>query len=362
VSTTKRSRADAVTDWLTGTVGRKGHRTFRVRLLVQIGFALTCVLIGYQLSRFYQAAKAGAVPLPYRPPGVEGFLPISGLMGALDWIYQGTLNRIHPAATIIVLLVLLSALLLRKSFCSWICPVGLVSEWLARLGRKFWRRNFRPWRWIDRPLQSLKYLLLAFFVWAIVTMSAAELQAFIQSPYNRVADIKMGLFFVNLGVVGVTVMLALVVGSVLVQGLWCRYLCPYGALLGLFSWMSPVRIERQSEPCIDCGLCDQACMARLPISRLQVVRSVECTGCVDCLAVCPASDALELRARGRRLSVPAYAAAVVLLFLVGYTTARFTGQWDNDISQAEYVERIQEIDDPDYGHPGGDGTVSADNR
>jgi len=362
VSTTKRSRADAVTDWLTGTVGRKGHRTFRVRLLVQIGFALTCVLIGYQLSRFYQAAKAGAVPLPYRPPGVEGFLPISGLMGALDWIYQGTLNRIHPAATIIVLLVLLSALLLRKSFCSWICPVGLVSEWLARLGRKFWRRNFRPWRWIDRPLQSLKYLLLAFFVWAIVTMSAAELQAFIQSPYNRVADIKMGLFFVNLGVVGVTVMLALVVGSILVQGLWCRYLCPYGALLGLFSWMSPVRIERQSEPCIDCGLCDQACMARLPISRLQVVRSVECTGCVDCLAVCPASDALELRARGRRLSVPAYAAAVVLLFLVGYTTARFTGQWDNDINQAEYVERIQEIDDPDYGHPGGDGTVSADNR
>jgi hypothetical protein len=51
-----------------------------------------------------------------------------------------------------------------------------------------------------------------------------------------------------------------------------------------------------------------------------------------------------------------------MLFLLGYTTARFTGHWDNDISQAEYVERIQEIDSPDYGHPGSDGTVSAENR
>ena len=133
---------------------------------------------------------------------MEGFLPISGMMGLLDWFYQGTLNRVHPAATMLFVIVVVVAFVARKSFCSWICPVGLLSETLARLGRKLFGRNFRPWRWLDIPLRGLKYLLLFFFVQAIVGMSGAALQAFIESPYNRVADVKMGLFFVRLGPVG----------------------------------------------------------------------------------------------------------------------------------------------------------------
>jgi polyferredoxin len=350
------SKVAVATAWLLGRVGRKAHRGYRLRVLVQLAFGVLCVLLGFQLSRLYLAARAGAVPLPGRPPGIEGFLPISGLMGALDWLYQGTLNRVHPAATIIVLIVILMALLLRKSFCSWVCPVGLISEALARLGRRLFGRNFRLWRWLDRPLQGLKYLILAFFLWAIFTMNAAALRAFIESPYNRVADVKMGLFFVNLGLVGITVMAVLAVGSVLVQGFWCRYLCPYGALLGLFSWLSPVRVARRAPSCIDCGLCDQACMSRLPVSRLSVVRSVECTGCLDCLAVCPAAGALELEAGRRPVGLPTYAAAIVLLFVLGTSAARLTGHWANEMSDAEYAQRIQEIDSPAYAHPGSSGS------
>jgi polyferredoxin len=348
----KKIAVPSLAQWLATPVGPKKHRTFRVRLLVQVAFAVTCLVIGYQLSRFYLAARAGAHPLPRRPPGAEGFLPISGLMGILDWAYQGALNRIHPAATILVILALLSAILLRKSFCSWVCPVGFISEGLARAGRKLFGRNFQVWPWLDRALQSLKYLLMAFFVWAIFSMSAEALQAFIQSPYNKVADVKMGLFFVNLGQVGISVMAVLVVGSVFIQGLWCRYLCPYGALLGLFSWMSPVRIQRTADSCIDCSLCDQACMARLPISRLDVVRSVECTGCVDCLAVCPVNNTLELAAGPKRLGVSTYAAAVVLLFLLGTVAARMTGVWHNGITDQEYVQRFQGMERPEYAHPG----------
>jgi polyferredoxin len=283
---------------------------------------------------------------------VEGFLPISGLMGILDWIHQGTLNRVHPAATMLVIVFLAGALLLRKSFCSWICPVGLLSESLARLGRKLFGRNYRPWRWLDIPLRSLKYLLLAFFLWAILGMSALELRAFIESPYNRVADIKMGLFFVHLGQVGLTVIVVLAILSVLVQGAWCRYLCPYGALLGLFSRFSPVRVQRRPNSCIDCSLCDRVCMARLPVSSSVKIRSVECTGCLDCLAVCPVKDTLTLRAGRRRLSVPAFAAAVVLLFVLGYSGARVAGLWHNQIPDREYTERIRQLDSPAYSHPG----------
>ena len=96
----------------------------------------------------------------------------------------------------------------------------------------------------------------------------------------------------------------------------------------------------------------KVCMSRLPISRSSVVRSVECTGCVDCVAVCPVDDALALKAVGRRMSIPAYAAAILMLFVIGYSAARLTGQWANDISDEEYVHRIQNMDDPAYGHPG----------
>jgi Pyruvate/2-oxoacid:ferredoxin oxidoreductase delta subunit len=349
----REGRARRVVEWLRGTAGRKGDRTYRLRLVVQAGFAMGCVLLGVQFARCTRAAFAGDLPLPARPPGVEGFLPISGMMGVLDWVYQGTLNRVHPAATMLFLIIVVVAFVARKSFCSWICPVGLLSESLARLGRKLFGRDFRPWKWLDIPLRGLKYLLLFFFLQAIVGMSDAALQAFISSPYNRVADVKMGLFFVRLGPVGGGVILALIVLSVLVHGAWCRYLCPYGALLGLVSRFSPMRVERQADACIDCGLCDKVCMARLPVSAKQRITSVECTGCLDCVATCPVAGALEVRATRRwKVSVPAYALAVVLLFLGGYSGARVAGLWHSELSDAEYSHRIRSLDKPEYGHPG----------
>lgn len=256
---------------------------------------MTCVLLGIQFGRFVSAARAGELPLPHRPPGVEGFLPISGLMGLVDWIYQGTLNTIHPAATVLFVLFLVMSVLFRKSFCSWVCPVGFLSEALARLGRAIFGRNFRIWRWLDVPLRGLKYLLLAFFLWAILNLGAESLRGFLESPYNRVADVKTGVFFLSLGQVGIDVLIVLALGSILVKGFWCRYLCPYGALLGLVSWMSPAKIRRDPVSCIDCGLCDKVCMARQPVSQKLAIWSPECTSCLDCVAVCPIKDALNVQ-------------------------------------------------------------------
>jgi len=184
-------------------------------------------------------------------------------------------------------------------------------------------------------------------------MSAAELQAFIQSPYNKVADVKMGLFFLELGRTGIITIGVLVLASVFVQGAWCRYLCPYGALLGLFSWFSPARVTRDQDQCVSCGLCDRACMARLPVSRKERIMSPECTGCLDCVAVCPVSNALEVAGPGRRKVSPmVLAGAVMGLFLAGYFGARVTGVWANQISDQEYVARLQNLRSPIYGHPG----------
>lgn len=340
------------TAWLAGRTGRRADRSFRVRIVVQSGFALACVLLGVQFARWVEAARAGALPLPARPTGVEAFLPISGLMGGLDWFYQGTLNTIHPAATVLVLVALAMTLLLRKSFCSWVCPVGFLSDLVARFGRWSFGRNFRPWKWLDIPLRSLKYLLLAFFVLGILAMGREALAAFLNSPYNRIADVKMGLFFTDLGRTATLILGTLLLASIFIRGAWCRYLCPYGALLGMFSWLSPARITRDAEACVDCTLCDRACGSRLPVSKRASIGSVECTTCLDCVAACPVPGALELRYARRRVSPMAYGVAVVGLFLAAYVGARATGNWESGITDQEYVERIRDMDSPLYGHPG----------
>jgi polyferredoxin len=72
---------------------------------------------------------------------------------------------IHPAAFFLLGAFLAISFLFRKAFCSWLCPVGTVSEYLWRLGKKLLGRNLRIWRWMDIPLRGLKYFLLGFFFW-----------------------------------------------------------------------------------------------------------------------------------------------------------------------------------------------------
>lgn len=332
--------------------GARPYHSYWARLIVQLYFAIVSVVIGVQFARFVAQAQGGADTLPVRPPGVEGYLPISGLMGIVDWIHQGQLNGIHPAATWLLLIFLAASLLFRRSFCSWICPVGLLSELLARAGQRLFGRNFRLPLWLDRVLRSIRYLLLGFFVWAILMMTARELQSFIQSPYNRVADVKMFLFFVRMSTTAAVSILVLCLASVFVHGAWCRYLCPYGALIGLAGWFSPARVHRNHDRCIQCGLCDRVCMSRLPVSRKQSVGGVECTGCLDCVSVCPVDDTLEMRTAGRRWSPLAYGLAIAVLFAVGYVGGHLTDHWRTQISDREYIGRIAEIDAPEYGHPG----------
>jgi polyferredoxin len=328
-------------------------RTSGWRLGTQIFFTILCVVLGWQFISFVDATyQVSTDPLPYRPPGVEGFLPISGLMGALDWINQGTLNNIHPAATVLFLLFMVLAFIFRKSFCGWICPAGLFSESLARLGRWIFGRNFHPPAWLDFILRGFKYFILGFFAWAIFTMGAEALNAFITSPYNKVSDIKMLEFFRELSKTGAIIVLILAAGSVMVNGFWCRYLCPYGALMGIVSWFSPVKVRRNDETCIDCKLCDVACPAKLIVSKRAAITKVECIGCNDCVSSCPVPDTLWMGTK-KHVIRPRTIAIGIVIALIGVTTsARMFGMWENDLTDEEVRMHVARMNSSDYGHPG----------
>lgn len=332
---------------------RQKKRFWTARRTEQISFAALNVVLGIQFYRFVQAAQLpGEGPLPLRPPGVEGWLPISGMMGAIDWIAQGSLNTVHPAATILFVTFVAISLVFRKAFCSWLCPIGTLSEGLATLGRKLFGRNFLLPRIADRILMSVKYILMGFFVYFFIMMGAAGIASFIQSPYNQVADVKMMLFFFQIGTVGAIVLLVLAVGSVFVQGFWCRYLCPYGAILGLFSWISPVKVRRNAQSCIDCAKCDKICPVRLPIMAKQQIISVECTGCMECVEICPVKDTLEIGTSTSKLSPKRMAIGIVTLFLLFVIGARIFGAWQTSVADEEYRYHISRLNAPEYGHPG----------
>jgi polyferredoxin len=309
----------------------------QIRLAVQAFFLALNLWIGLQFYFFVRWAESGGRARPFpRPAGVEGWLPIEGLMQFKYVVATGALPRLHPAAFFLFAAFSLSSLVFRKSFCGWLCPVGTVSEYLWKLGARIFGRNFSLPRWLDYPLRSLKYLLLSFFAYAVAMMSAAAIAQFVASPYGLVVDVRMLNFFRFMGSTTAIVLAVLALASLLVRNFWCRYLCPYGALMGLISTFSPFRISRNESACIDCAKCAKVCPSVLPVDKLVQIRSAECIGCLECVAVCPAQDALSLNligSTGARRRVPAWqlAAGIAIIFFGLVGSAKLTGHWQTHL-------------------------------
>jgi polyferredoxin len=338
-------------------------RSQSIRQIFQGLFVALNVWLGLQFFLWVHSFEDPAANLSVpRPNGVEGWLPIAGLMNFKYFLSTGRIPSIHPAAMFLFMAFLVMSLVLKKAFCSWLCPVGTLSEVLWKLGKKVFRRNFRLPRWLDLPLRGLKYLLLGFFAFIIGSMSAEALDDFMHAPYALVADVKMLNFFRNMSLTAAIVVGVLVLLSFLVQNFWCRYLCPYGALMGLVSVLSPLKIRRDADACIDCAKCAHACPANLPVDRLVQIRSAECTACMACVAACPAQNALQFSLPPwrntapaqrwvRRAASPVAVAALLACIFFGFTAyAKATGHWQTNLPRAVYLELVPSADH--LTHPG----------
>jgi polyferredoxin len=344
------------------------RRTFpddsrRIRRTVQWLFVALNVWLGIQFILWVRYCGRGGKGLNVsRPAGAEGWLPIAGFMNAKYLVLTGHVPSIHPAAMVLFFAFVLISLLLKKAFCSWLCPIGTLSEQLWTLGRKIFGRNFRLPVWVDIPLRGLKYLLLGFFFFVIGTMSAEAIHDFMTTPYGLVADVKMLNFFRDMGRTAAIVIALLVLLSMLIKNFWCRYICPYGALLGLSSLLSPVKIRRDGEACIDCGKCARACPSNLPVDQLVQIRTVECTACMACVAACPAQDALQFALSPRKAATPAerwrrrvarpmtVAAVLACIFFGLVFVAKVTGHWQTNLPSMIYMDLVSHA--KEAAHPG----------
>lgn len=307
------------------------------RFIIQTLFFVYILGIGARFYFYIAAVKLGDFGLS-RPSGVEGFLPISALLGLRQLIFDGTYDKVHPAGLTILLAAIIMSALFKKSFCGYICPVGYVSEQVSKVGLKV-----KIHKYIHYPLTALKYAVLGFFIYSVFfVMNTGSAAIFIESQYNKVSDAKMLEFLISPSFTTVVVLLALALLTLVFKNFWCRYLCPYGALLGIVSFLSPFKIKRSETDCVKCGRCAKSCPMDIPVDERYRVVSPECFGCMNCIKNRYNDKCLSV---GRFQITPVvYGLFAVGIFMVIFLAAYFGGFWESSVDPEEYREILRNID------------------
>ena len=160
----------------------------------------------------------------------------------------------------------------------------------------------------------------------------------------------MALFFITPGLVTLVCF-----GFILGLSAWrrqgfCRYICPYGALLGLVSFLSPFKIRRNTQHCLidskgmNCDKCTRACPANISVHTQRNVRSDECQACMRCVSACPKKEALQFSTRnGIKLSARGLTIGLIaLLFLIPFI-AYLSGFWVSQTPTETRMYLIQHL-------------------
>jgi polyferredoxin len=266
--------------------------------------------------------------------GVDALCPFGGIETLWTLISSGVFVKQIAASSVILLgVVLVIAVLFRRSFCGYICPLGALQELFGKIGKALWPRK-RPVvpTVIDRPARFLKYAVLAVFAvwsWQAATLVIRPYDPWVAWMHLTSAEV-IAEFSIGLAILAISL-----VGSIVYERFFCKYLCPMGGFLGAISRFSLFKVRRNESSCIDCGACDKACPVNIKVSEVAAVDSPECINCNECVNVCPVRDTLEVSTKpsssgGRTVVSPLRVLAIVLAItagLIGAATAVGSFAW-----------------------------------
>lgn len=218
----------------------------------------------------------------------ESFCPFGAVETLVLFIKNGrfpcAINELNYA---IFFGVILLCLFFKRIFCSWVCPLGAVNEFLTFVRSKIIKYE-NPYERIMSALGSIKYILLVFI--AYVTYVNYDL---VFRPYCP--------YFTAFGIHGHTtnVLSYFVLANILLLTLtiklgFCRVLCPFGAFLSIFNSKTVFKIYRDEKACVNCAQCDKACYNGIAVSRETRIESRECSLCLRCVSACASRSALKI--------------------------------------------------------------------
>lgn len=256
------------------------------RKVVQLYAALlyNANIKGFFNGRIYKGATKNMC-LPglncYSCPGAIGSCPLGALQNALSASKTKT-----PAYVFGI--IILFGLLLGRTICGWLCPVGLGQELLYKIKTPKVKKSR-----VTRVLSYLKYVLLVALVVIVPLYFAIPGFCEYICPAGTFEG-GLGLLsnVENEGLLAIlgplftwkfTLLVLIIVASIFIFRCFCRFLCPLGALYGFFCRVAMLGVKLDKNKCTDCGLCVGVC--KMDIKH---VGDHECIHCGACIAVCPA--------------------------------------------------------------------------
>ncbi len=280
------------------TLFGKKFRLFRsrsiwIRRVVQVFFFGLIALIAVN-----HTLVENGVGIPFlSTASLHALCPFGGVVTIYQYATAGTfVQKIHESSFVLMMIGFLLAILFGPVFCGWVCPLGTVQEWVSGIGRKLFRRRFNHFvpAKLDNILRYLRYLVLAWVLYmtaATGTLIFAEYDPYF-ALFNFWSDeVALG----GLAILGISLGL-----SLFVERPWCKYACPYGAVLGLSNLFRVFSIRRSETTCKADGACSILCPMNIPVDSQTTVRDHQCISCLECTseAICPVAKTVVFSSKG----------------------------------------------------------------
>jgi len=289
----------------------------------------------------------------------ETYCPFGGLASLGSKLNQGTMScNMSEVQLILGIGLIIGVIIIGKLFCSYLCPIGSVTEWIGKLGEKLKIRIEMP-KVLDRPLRLLKYVIL--FLTVYYTMTTSELFCKEYDPYfasvNLFSNSDINLLY------AIIAFALTILGTLFFRLFWCKYLCPLSALSNIFlnvagagimivlfiilnylgmnlsyvyllgaivlvgmvtelgfmrSFLLPLpKITRNNLTCTDCGNCDKHCPQGIHISAYDKVNHVDCNLCTDCVYACSVKNTLSVGNKKEMKYLAPIATVILILLSLG---------------------------------------------
>lgn len=277
------------------------------RRLIQLYSALlyNAHLKGFLKGEIYQG-KTKYLCVPglncYSCPGAVGACPLGAIQNALA-------SAGHRAGWYVLGMILLFGVVLGRTICGWLCPMGLIQELLHKIPTPKIRKSC-----VTRVLSRLKYVILAVFAVAIPLWyglkSGIPVPGFckyicpagtfegaiglLSNPVNAPKLGMLGILFTRKFII----MLIIGASCVFLYRSFCRFLCPLGAIYGLFNRFNVIGVKVDQSRCSHCGACVRNCGM-----DVRHVGDHECINCGKCMEFC-SQDAISIKAGSITLKVP----------------------------------------------------------
>lgn len=273
-------------------------------------------------------------------PSVHAICPYGGLENLWTWLSgQANIQKIFSGTMALLFITIIFAVVFKRSFCGNICPFGALQELLGFVFPKKFTISYK----VDKHLRKVKYVILilsVFMAWITASLWLSPYDPWaafghIFKPQDMFAEYT----------IGAVILIITLIASLFNKRFFCKYLCPAGALYAIVGKMSPMKIERNSKTCINCGICTKKCPMDIEVHKAEMITSGECITCGRCVDVCPGSgDMIAVKAAGRNIkpllavliSITVFFGSIFILDAVGMYTVSLPTQQEIE-EKGDYI-------------------------